>query len=178
MANSYKRSSEKDDLIAEKEVYDPSADDKDTSFDKRKNKSSSEPQTTEKKKKEKKKLTKKQNLIVNSIMAGVLAVVMIIMVLTIINRQVELTEINQQINDERDILEEKQSLYTQLEMKVDANLSTAVIEKYAQEKLGMNKASNSQKEFINLSQGDKAEVTVENNSNIFTAISDAFSNLW
>lgn len=134
--------------------------------------------TGKKGKKSRKKLTGRQNNIINIFLAAVLALITIIMVITVIMQQVELTEINQNINDAKDVLAEKQSIYTQLEMKVDANLSTSVIEKYAQEKLSMTKASNSQKEFINLSQGDKAEVTVEAKSNIFTTIAEAFSNLW
>ena len=143
-----------------------------------KNRNLPKEENAEKKKKKRKKLTRNQNRIINILLAGVLVVFAVVMVISIINKQVKLTEINQQINDQQDILAEKQSLYTQLEMKIDANLSTAIIEKYAQEKLGMNKATNSQKEFINLSQGDKAEVSVKEHTNIFTDIAEAFSNLW
>lgn len=97
---------------------------------------------------------------------------------SIIHGQVQLTEINQEIIDARADLSEKQSIYTQLEMKVDSSISTAVVEQYAQDNLKMSKASNSQKEFISLSQGDKAEVTLTENKNIFEQIGDLIASLW
>ena len=63
-------------------------------------------------------------------------------------------------------------------MKVDSSISTAVVEEYARDNLNMNKAANSQKEFINLSEGDKAEVTMTSEKNIFEAIAEAFASLW
>ena len=63
-------------------------------------------------------------------------------------------------------------------MKVDSGISTAVVEQYAQEKLSMSKASNSQKEFINLSEGDKAEVSLDSHKNVFELIAEAISSLW
>ncbi|MBQ0098019.1 MAG: septum formation initiator family protein [Oscillospiraceae bacterium] len=108
----------------------------------------------------------------------VLAFVVIVAVVFIIRGQVQLTELNQQIADAKADLAEKQSIYTQLEMKVDASISTAVVEKYAQENLGMSKASNSQKEFISLSEGDKAELGLSSHNNVFESIADAFSSIW
>lgn len=125
-----------------------------------------------------KRFNKVGNNTVSIILGSILGIIVIVLIIAVISSQVQLTELNQKINDAKNLLSEKQSEYTQLQMKIDANLSTTVIEKYAQEKLGMSKASNAQKEFISLSQGDKAEVTVKPQSNIFTAIGDAFSNLW
>ncbi len=93
----------------------------------------------------------------------------------IIHGQVQLTELNQQISAAQKSLEEQQSLYTQLQMKVDASISTAVVEKYAKENLKMTKASNSQKEFISLSKGDKVEISSQNNNTVFDSIANAFS---
>lgn len=110
---------------------------------------------------------------------GVLAGLAIIaVVISIIHGQVQLTELNQEIINARAELSEKQSIYTQLEMKVDSSISTSAVEQYAKEKLAMSKAANSQKEFISLSQGDKAEVTMESDKNIFERIADAVASLW
>lgn len=105
-----------------------------------------------------------------------LAAVAIIAV--IIHGQVQLTELNQEIIDARAELSEKQSIYTQLEMKVDSSISTSAVEKFAQENLNMSKASNSQKEFISLSEGDKAEVVLTEDKNLFERIADAIASLW
>lgn len=113
--------------------------------------------------------------IVLGVIAG-LAVVVIIA--AIIHGQVQLTELNQEIIDARAELAEKQSIYTQLAMKVDSSISNSAVEEYAQETLNMNKAANSQKEFVSLSEGDKAEVTLESNKNIFESIAEFFASLW
>ena len=63
-------------------------------------------------------------------------------------------------------------------MKVDSSISTSAVEKYAQENLNMNKAANSQKEFISLSEGDKAEVIISADKSIFERIADAVASLW
>ena len=42
----------------------------------------------------------------------------------------------------------------------------------------MSKANNSQKEFVNLSDGDKAEVTMSEDKNIFERIGDALASIW
>lgn len=105
-----------------------------------------------------------------------LAVVVIIA--SIIHGQVQLTELNQEIIDAKKQLAEQQSVYTQLEMKVDSSISTSVVEQYAKEKLQMSKAANSQKEFISLSEGDKAEVSLKSDKNIFESIADAIASLW
>lgn len=107
----------------------------------------------------------------------ILGLCVMVTVAAIIHGQVQLTELNQEIIDARSDLSEKQSVYTQLEMKVDSNISTSVVEEYAKENLDMSKASNSQKEFISLSQGDKAEVTLDSHENVFEAIADLFRDL-
>ena len=125
-----------------------------------------------------KRIKRRKNNFLNISLAVVFAVVIVAVVGLIIHGQVQLTELNQQISAAQRDLEEQQSLYTQLEMKVDASISTAVVEKYAQEKLGMTKVTNSQKEFISLSEGDKVELTMSKNDTVFDAIADTFSSLW
>ena len=107
-----------------------------------------------------------------------LSAIVVAVVATMIYGQVQLTELNQNIADAQDMLENSQSEYTQMQMKVDAKYTTAIVEEYAQDKLGMYKASNSQKEFVDLSSGDKAEVVSDADKSIFDTIADAISSLW
>lgn len=122
-----------------------------------------------------KKVKRRKNNFFRIAVAVVFAVLVVLVVGLIIHGQVQLTELNQQISAAQRTLEEQESLYTQLQMKVDASISTAVVEKYAKEKLNMTKVANSQKEFVSLSQGDKVELTQESKDTIFDSITDAFS---
>ena len=117
----------------------------------------------------------KYSRIALSILAGLAVVVAVV---SIIHAQVQLTELNQEIADARSDLAEKQSVYTQLEMKVDTVISPSAVEQYAQETLNMSKASNSQKEFVTLSEGDKAEVIMSADKNIFERFVDLISSIW
>lgn len=107
-----------------------------------------------------------------------LGAIVTVTVALIIHGQVQLTELNEQIITASATLSDQESLYTQLQMKVDSKLSTAEVENYAESKLGMSKADSYQKEYISLSEGDKAEVTQEQSSNIFDSIAQAFAGLW
>ena len=124
------------------------------------------------------KQSRRKNKVGRIVLGVILGVAVMAMIVSIIHGQVQLTELNQEIIDARAELAEKQSIYTQLEMKVDSSVSTTVVEEYAREHLAMNKATNSQKEFINLSDGDKAEVSMSEDKNIFERIGDAFASLW
>lgn len=123
--------------------------------------------------------TRKKKSNVGRIVLGVILCVAVMgVIISIIHGQVQLTELNQEIVNARAELAEKQSIYTQLEMKVDSSVSTTVVEQYAKENLAMSKANNSQKEFINLSEGDKAEVTMSEDKNLFERVGDFFASLW
>lgn len=111
-----------------------------------------------------------KRVVVGAVVAGTVAL--------IIQGQVQLTELNQQISNATSELSDQESLYTQLQMKVDAKLSTAEVEEYAESKLGMSKADSYQKEYISLSNGDKAEVAGEQSSNIFESVAQAIAGLW
>ena len=111
------------------------------------------------------------------ILGGLSAAVVTVIIGFIIIGQVQLTELNQEIISAQATLEDTQSIYTQNQMKLEANLSNAEIEKYAAS-LGMTKASNAQKEFISLEGGDKAEVSVQKSENIFTQFIESIKNLW
>lgn len=97
----------------------------------------------------------------------------------IIVGQVRLTELNQEVITAKQTLANAQSVYTQTQMKLESKLSTSDIEKYAEDKLGMTKATNTQKEFVTLAGGDKAEVSATQESdNIFTQFWNSVQNLW
>ena len=113
------------------------------------------------------------------IAVGVLfGAVVTFVIATIIQGQVQLTELSKEIASANKELSIQQSIYTEMQMKANATLSPSVIDEYAVNKLGMTKAINSQKEFVNLSEGDKAEITQTQNDNIFTTIANAIAGLW
>ena len=101
-----------------------------------------------------------------------------VIIAAIIVGQAQLTELNQQIITAQETLENAQSTYTQLQMGIQSKLSTTEIEKYAETKLGMSKTENAQKEFVSLSQGDKAEISGDANLNFFQKIINAITGLW
>ena len=86
--------------------------------------------------------------------------------------------VNQKISEAQETLENSQSEYTQMQMNVDAKYRTSIIEEYAQDKLGMTKANSSQKEFVDLSSGDKAKVIEKEDKSIFDTIVDWISSIW
>ncbi len=96
----------------------------------------------------------------------------------IIVGQVQIMELNQKIIKAEATLQDSQSIYTQNQMKVESVLSNAEIKEYAENVLGMTKASNAQKEFVTLSGGDKAEVSAKGSENLFTQFIDSIKNLW
>lgn len=104
--------------------------------------------------------------------------VVVVVVGMIIYSQVQLTELNQKISEAQETLENSQSEYTQMQMNVDAKYTTSIIEEYAQDKLGMTKANSSQKEFVDLSSGDKAKVVEKEDKSIFDTIVDWISSIW
>ena len=97
---------------------------------------------------------------------------------TIIMGQAQLTELNRSIEKKTQELKQKDSQYTQLDMNVRSRYSTSIVENYAKDELGMSKATNYQKEFVNLSEGDKAEVLTEESQNIFSTIYEAVTGIW
>jgi cell division protein FtsL len=91
--------------------------------------------------------------------SGFLALaVMLGMVGSMVYGQVQLTELTDQLNTNTKILNEEQSVYTQLKMKSDSQLSLETVENYATQKLGMQKIQQNQIEPIELSKGDRTKV--------------------
>lgn len=112
------------------------------------------------------------------LIGGLSTAVVTIVVATIIMGQVRLTELTREINATKKALTVSQSTYTQLQMGIQSKMTTSEIETYAENKLGMTKAENAQKEFISLSEGDKAELFDEANKNFFQKIIEAITGLW
>jgi cell division protein FtsL len=125
-----------------------------------------------------KRMRRRKSNIAGIALGVIFGIAVAFIVASIIHGQVQLTELNQQISDAKAQLAEQQSVYTQLEMKVDSSISTTVVEDYAKNNLSMSKATNSQKEFVQLSDTDKAEVTLSKDKNIFETIAESFSSLW
>ena len=68
----------------------------------------------------------------------------------------QLTELTENINDANALLAEQQSITTQLQVKVESQLSLRSVEDYAQNQLGMQNAANNPITYISLANGDKA----------------------
>lgn len=111
-------------------------------------------------------------------LSAAVSALVILAVAAIIHGQAQLTELNQQISDAQGELTELESYYTQLEMKVENKLGPSVIEEYAKNVLGMAKTESYQKEFISLSDGDKAEVAGGKEKNILEKITDVLNQVW
>lgn len=72
--------------------------------------------------------------------------------------QVQLAELTDSLGTVEKQLSEVRSVYTQMAMKSDAQLSLQTIETYASDKLGMEKVNQNQVKTVELSHGDKTQV--------------------
>ena len=91
--------------------------------------------------------------------------------------QVQLTELTENINDANALLAEQQSITTQLQVKVESQLSLRSVEDYAQNQLGMQNAANNPITYISLANGDKAEIIQPEEKSWLDTIADAISGL-
>ncbi|MBQ9742583.1 MAG: hypothetical protein IJV88_02785 [Ruminococcus sp.] len=124
------------------------------------------------------KASRRKHNVAGLVWGFMMAAVIVLIVGVMIHGQVRLAELNQQINAAETTLSHRVSEYTQMQAKVEASLSTAVVEEYARTELGMQKATNQQKEYITLSHGDKAEVYTQSSESIFTVVGNFFDSLW
>ena len=114
-----------------------------------------------------------------AVVTGVLVTAVVVLFMgVIIYGHAQVSELNNAIVAAQNQLEEKKSEYIQMSAKVEGSLSTAAVEEYARTQLGMTKATNQQKEYISLSQGDKVCVYEDCNKSVFTEIGDFFESLW
>ena len=120
----------------------------------------------------------KRNKILSIVKGLSCGAIVAIMLGCVIVKQAQLTELNQQITNANKTLEEQKSLYIQTQMKVEAKYSSDIVEESAQSELGMSRADSYQKEYISLSEGDKAEISETGGTNIFETIANAIADLW
>ena len=83
---------------------------------------------------------------------------------TMIFNQVQLTELTENINVVSKQLSESESVYTQLQVNMESKFSLDRVEDYARENLQMQKAAPASVQYVTLSQGDKAQVSIGSNS--------------
>jgi hypothetical protein len=94
-----------------------------------------------------------------------------------IHTQVQLTELNDQLDTYNKQLSEKQSIYTQYQMKADAQLTIKTVETTANS-LGMKKVENYQIEYVTMAAGDKGQVLKKSSGkNWWDSFLDSVSNL-
>ena len=77
---------------------------------------------------------------------------------TVIHGQVQLTELNEEILTATAQLSEAQSVELRLQYAADQNMSTAQLEEYASEQLGMQKINPGQITYIGLADGNTGTV--------------------
>lgn len=88
--------------------------------------------------------------------------------------QVQLAELSDSLSAVSKQLSEAQSVYTQMKMKSEAQISLEAVENYASEQLGMEKINRKQVENVTLSSGDKTQVLVPvTNQNWFSKLMDS-----
>ncbi len=121
---------------------------------------------------------KRKHNVAGLVVGGLLAAVMVFAVGTVIVGQARLTELNEKVAEAQVTLAHTESIGTQTQAKVEAVLSAAAVEEYAVNNLNMVKANSRQKEYISLSQGDKAEIYTEEDKTVFDEIGGFFGSLW
>lgn len=79
---------------------------------------------------------------------------------TYIYGQVQISELSDSLSSVEKTLAEDQSVYTQMAMKSDSQMSLEAIEQYATDKMGMQKLNEAQVQSVKLSSGDKTQVVI------------------
>ncbi len=92
-----------------------------------------------------------------------LAVVVLVaaVVITMLYSRAVLTELNQQISEAQARLAEEQSENTRLTAELESKISLRNVEEYATQTLGMSSMDKQQVTYVDLSEGDKIELTNE-----------------
>ncbi|MEM1485366.1 hypothetical protein V6615_10870 [Oscillospiraceae bacterium PP1C4] len=82
-------------------------------------------------------------------------------VITMLYSRAMLTELNQKLDAESTRLAEEQSESTRLTAELEAKISLRNVEQYATQTLGMSPMDKHQVTYVDLSEGDKIELTSE-----------------
>ncbi len=109
---------------------------------------------------------------------GIMGLCAAVAILAMLSGQAKLTELNQKISTANSLLNEKESIYVQNEMRLETELSPETVEYYAGKVLGMTKVDNTKKEFIKLSEGDKAVIAEHNKTTFGEQLFEQFTSLW
>lgn len=122
--------------------------------------------------------TRKKVCPVNFLFSAFLSITAVAVIVMMIHSQVNLMELTEKINKANKTLNESKSTYTQLEMKVDSQLSLPAVENYAKNVLDMHRISPCQVEYVSLSEGDRSEIDEQSSKeNILEKVKDIFANL-
>lgn len=98
---------------------------------------------------------------------------------TIVQSNVVLNELNEEILQANKTITQQNNLSAQYQLKIDSRLSGNVVQDYAEKNLGMMQATNAQKQFISLSDGDYGQVIRDDgSSNILETVANAFKGSW
>lgn len=104
-----------------------------------------------------------------------LTLLIAVILITLVHLNAKLNEVNEQINQEEKVLTDLMNKEAQYRLTIDSKFTDDYVRKYAENKLNMTPVKSAQKQFISLSEGDKAEVVEKNSSdNIFDYFKKAF----
>ena len=104
----------------------------------------------------------------NPLLIGVVSLLTIVLttvLIMIVYNNVVINELNSSIVAANSTIEAQQEREAQYQLVIDSTLSEEFIKSYAENKLGMVKMNDAQKEFISLYNDDCGEVIREDNSN-------------
>lgn len=102
---------------------------------------------------------KRQAVTVIKMLAAVALTAVIIV--TMLYSRALLTELNQKIATRGNVLAEEQSEGTRLSAELEAKVSLRNVEEYASRRLGMSAMDKTQVTYVDMSEGDKIELTSE-----------------
>ena len=113
---------------------------------------------------------------VHPIKAILLIVLLVTITSSMILSMVQLTELNDQINQASAELSTQQSESVRLNLELNTAMSMNNVEDYAEKTLGLVKMEPSQVEYITLTKGNAIEIPQEQNAGFFETIQQAFHN--
>lgn len=106
---------------------------------------------------------------------SIVSIVIVSVLSFMIYSQIQLNELTDKINTTSKELAESQSVYTQLKMKAESEVSLKAVEEFARNELFMFEVGPSQYNYISLSNGkDKSEIKNIANDSIFDKIKKCF----
>ncbi len=106
---------------------------------------------------------------------SLLTLLIAVILITLVHLNAKLNEMNEEINTQEKVLTDLSNKEAQYQLTIDSKFTDDYVRKYAENKLNMTPVKSAQKQFISLSDGDKAEVIEESSSgDVFYHIKKAF----